>query len=51
MYPFNAQDESELSFAKGDLLKIIDTSDQNWWTAEKNGQTGYVPATYIRPYK
>lgn len=52
IHPFEAEDISELSFAKGDTIKILDLSDENWYKAELNGRVGYVPnnRVKIRPH-
>uniref|UniRef100_F6W7P5 GRB2-related adaptor protein 2 n=1 Tax=Xenopus tropicalis TaxID=8364 RepID=F6W7P5_XENTR len=46
MYEFNASGEDELSFKKGDVLKIL-SSDDNWYKSELNGSEGYVPKNYV----
>lgn len=45
-YDFNATDEDELSFRKGDILKILSRQDE-WYKAEMNGHEGFVPQNYI----
>ncbi|XP_018593845.1 GRB2-related adapter protein-like [Scleropages formosus] len=45
-YDFNAAAEDELSFRKGDLLKILSTEDE-WYKAELHGHEGYVPKNYV----
>lgn len=45
-YDFNATDEDELSFRKGDILKILSRQD-DWFKAEMNGHEGFVPQNYI----
>lgn len=52
-YDFQAEDESELSMRKGDIVRVTDTSDANWWKAEneKTGQSGIVPCQYLTPLK
>ncbi|XP_072298253.1 GRB2-related adapter protein 2a [Eucyclogobius newberryi] len=45
-YDFNATDEDELGFRKGDILKILSRQD-DWFKAEMNGQEGFVPQNYI----
>lgn len=49
LYDFQAEDDSELSMSKGDVLRITDTSDPNWWNAqnEKSGKSGIVPQSYL----
>lgn len=45
-YDFNATADDELSFKKGDILKILSPQDE-WFKAEMNGQEGFVPQNYI----
>lgn len=45
-YDFSATDEDELSFRKGDILKILSRQDE-WFKAEMNGHEGFVPQNYI----
>ncbi|XP_029506779.1 growth factor receptor-bound protein 2-like [Oncorhynchus nerka] len=44
-YEFNATAEDELSFRKGDILKILGSQDE-WFKAELHGQEGFVPQNY-----
>ncbi|KAM6904414.1 GRB2-related adapter protein 2a [Xenentodon cancila] len=45
-YDFTATADDELSFRKGDILKILSLED-DWCKAEMNGYDGYVPKNYI----
>jgi len=49
---FNATSADELSFVKGDTLKIINTEDSSWYKAESKGRYGFIPSNYItmRPH-
>lgn len=48
LHDFNATAPDELSFAKGNVVKIINNEDDaNWFKAELNGKTGFIPANYI----
>ena len=33
-YDFNAEDDSELSMKRGDVVRVTETSDPNWWTGK-----------------
>ncbi|KAL4240359.1 Growth factor receptor-bound protein 2 [Mactra antiquata] len=47
-HEFNATADDELSFCKGDCLKILSKDDdQNWYKAEFQGREGFVPNNYI----
>ncbi|XP_028841480.1 GRB2-related adapter protein-like [Denticeps clupeoides] len=53
LYSFRATEGDELSFQKGDILKITNMEDDpNWYTAELLNRKGYVPKNYInvRPH-
>nr|ALG64481.1 growth factor receptor-bound protein 2 [Meretrix meretrix] len=47
-HDFTATAEDELSFSKGDVLKVLSKEDdQNWYKAELQGKEGFVPNNYI----
>ncbi|XP_027141086.1 growth factor receptor-bound protein 2b isoform X2 [Larimichthys crocea] len=47
-YDFKATAEDELSFKRGDVLKVLNEEcDQNWYKAELNGKDGFIPKNYI----
>uniref|UniRef100_A0A3B4WY21 Osteoclast-stimulating factor 1 n=1 Tax=Seriola lalandi dorsalis TaxID=1841481 RepID=A0A3B4WY21_SERLL len=45
-YDFTATADDELTFRKGDILKILSSQD-DWYKAEMNGQEGFVPQNYL----
>ncbi|KAK1877024.1 GRB2-related adaptor protein 2 [Dissostichus eleginoides] len=45
-YDFAATADDELSFKKGDILKVLSPQD-DWYKAEMNGLEGFVPQNYI----
>jgi len=47
LYDFKANDNRELSFKKGDKMRIISQEEDGWWSAEINGKLGFVPSTYV----
>ena len=50
-YSYQAHTAEELSFAKGDKLKVIGPADGNWWMAKSlaNSREGYIPRNYVAP--
>ncbi|CAD6196106.1 unnamed protein product [Caenorhabditis auriculariae] len=52
-YPYEAQQEDELTFEAGDELVVLckDDVDKHWWTCRStSGRTGLVPRTYVALY-
>jgi len=47
-YDFTPQEPGELRFRKGDLITVLDDSDENWWKGQCHGETGLFPATYVK---
>ncbi|KAK2918745.1 hypothetical protein Q8A73_003116 [Channa argus] len=48
LFSFTASDETEISFRKGDIIKVTDKEDYSgWFTAEIQGKRGYVPENYV----
>lgn len=49
LYTYNAKDDGDLSFRKGDRLVVVDGSDPDWWLAKHmgNNQKGYIPRNYV----
>ncbi|XP_029363576.1 GRB2-related adapter protein 2a [Echeneis naucrates] len=45
-YDFSATADDELSFKKGDVLKLLSRED-DWYKAEMNGKEGFVPQNYL----
>jgi len=49
LHDFKASSPDELSFDKGSIVKVINNeSDKNWFKAEQNGQSGFIPANYVQ---
>nr|XP_027225424.1 protein enhancer of sevenless 2B-like isoform X2 [Penaeus vannamei]XP_027225425.1 protein enhancer of sevenless 2B-like isoform X2 [Penaeus vannamei]XP_027225426.1 protein enhancer of sevenless 2B-like isoform X2 [Penaeus vannamei]XP_027225427.1 protein enhancer of sevenless 2B-like isoform X2 [Penaeus vannamei]XP_027225428.1 protein enhancer of sevenless 2B-like isoform X2 [Penaeus vannamei] len=47
-HDFNATAEDELSFRKGQILKVLNMEDDmNWFRAELDGREGLIPSNYI----
>jgi len=50
MYVYQAAIKEELSFAKGDVLAVLNHQDDGWWDAElvgSRGMRGLVPSNYL----
>ncbi|XP_078068431.1 nephrocystin-1 [Mustelus asterias] len=47
-----AQEESDLAFKKGEILRILDQRFDGWWLGENaQGKKGLVPKTYLQVLK
>ena len=46
-FNFQAQNNRELSFKKGDLIYIKRQVDSNWYEGERNAVLGIFPTTYV----
>mmetsp|Transcript_27419 Transcript_27419/g.43389 ORF Transcript_27419/g.43389 Transcript_27419/m.43389 type:complete len:95 (-) Transcript_27419:400-684(-) len=53
LYEYNATEENQLSIKPGEIISIIDSSQElnGWALAVKaqGGDDGYIPAEYVRP--
>ncbi|PIO73534.1 SH3 domain protein [Teladorsagia circumcincta] len=48
-HDFNANADDELSFRRGQILKVLNKDeDPHWFKAELDGVEGFVPSNYIR---
>lgn len=47
-FDFEPQEAGELSLHKGDVIKVLDKSDANWWKGECNGKEGMFPVPYVK---
>ncbi|XP_078126110.1 GRB2-related adapter protein-like isoform X2 [Sander vitreus] len=48
LFSFAASEADEISFQKGDIIKVTEMEDDSCWvTAEIQGKRGYVPENYI----
>jgi len=45
-FDFKASADDELSFRKGQIIKILNTGDM-WYRAEMGGRVGFVPFNYV----
>lgn len=46
LYDFTAEEDDELGFCAGDIIEVLDRSDQAWWKGRLRGQSGLFPANY-----
>nr|XP_006112401.1 adapter molecule crk [Pelodiscus sinensis] len=52
LFDFNGNDEEDLPFKKGDILRIRDKPEEQWWNAEdSDGKRGMIPVPYVEKYR
>ncbi|KAF2452923.1 BAR domain-containing protein [Lineolata rhizophorae] len=50
LYDYEAQAEGDLSFTTGDVIEIVQRTDNDneWWTGKVGGRQGQFPGNYVR---
>ncbi|KAB0346830.1 hypothetical protein FD754_011687 [Muntiacus muntjak] len=52
LFDFNGNDDEDLPFKKGDILRIRDKPEEQWWNAEDSeGKRGMIPVPYVEKYR
>lgn len=49
LYPYEAQNDDELTFHKDAVINVLSKEDASWWKGEVNGQVGVFPMNYVGP--
>lgn len=47
LYDFAPTEEGELAFAKGDVIRVLDSVYEHWWRGELRGEAGIFPVNYV----
>ncbi|XP_062511538.1 intersectin-1-like [Corticium candelabrum] len=48
LYPWRAQKDDHLSFAKDEVITVHDQNEM-WYSGELGGKTGWFPKSYVKP--
>jgi len=48
LYDFEAENDKELSFKEGDIIKLVSQVDENWYEGMFRSRTGYFPISYVK---
>ncbi|ELR13568.1 SH3 domain containing protein [Acanthamoeba castellanii str. Neff] len=49
LYPYEAEEEGELSINAGDIITVLEIEEEGWWKGEIDGRVGSFPSNYVRP--
>lgn len=47
LHTFEGSEQGELSFVKGDIIKVVDRNYKDWWRGQLKGRTGIFPVNYV----
>ena len=47
LYDYTALSDLELSFKAHDVIRVVETAPDGWWTGEVFGKKGQFPITYV----
>jgi signal transducing adaptor molecule len=47
LHDFTATEAGELSFKKGDIIKVVDRCYKDWWRGQLKGRVGLLPVNYV----
>ncbi|CDS42921.1 endophilin A3 [Echinococcus multilocularis] len=48
LYDFEAEQDDDLSFKKGDIATILEKVDDQWYFGEKDGRRGHFPVEFVQ---
>ncbi|KAM3850570.1 adapter molecule crk-like isoform 2-T2 [Diretmus argenteus] len=52
LFDFPGNDEEDLPFRKGDVLRVLEKPEDQWWNAaNQEGRAGMIPVPYVEKYR
>ncbi|XP_026873537.2 adapter molecule crk-like [Electrophorus electricus] len=52
LFDFPGNDEEDLPFRKGDILRVLEKPEEQWWNAQNTeGRAGMIPVPYVERYR
>lgn len=52
LFDFPGNDEEDLPFRKGDILRVQEKPEEQWWNAANvEGRSGMIPVPYVEKYR
>uniref|UniRef100_A0A672GHG6 Adapter molecule crk n=1 Tax=Salarias fasciatus TaxID=181472 RepID=A0A672GHG6_SALFA len=52
LFDFPGNDEEDLPFHKGDILRVLEKPEEQWWNAaNQDGRVGMIPVPYVEKYR
>ncbi|XP_062844669.1 adapter molecule crk-like [Trichomycterus rosablanca] len=52
LFDFLGNDDEDLPFRKGDVLRVLEKPEDQWWNAQNaEGRTGMIPVPYVEKYR
>ncbi|KAI4790105.1 adapter molecule crk-like [Gymnodraco acuticeps] len=52
LFDFPGNDDEDLPFKKGDILRVLEKPEEQWWNAaNQEGRAGMIPVPYVEKYR
>uniref|UniRef100_A0A3B4VHA3 Adapter molecule crk n=1 Tax=Seriola dumerili TaxID=41447 RepID=A0A3B4VHA3_SERDU len=52
LFDFPGNDEEDLPFRTGDILRVLEKPEEQWWNAaNQEGRAGMIPVPYVEKYR
>ncbi|XP_037543185.1 adapter molecule crk-like [Nematolebias whitei] len=52
LFDFTGNDEEDLPFRMGDVLRVLEKPEDQWWSASnQEGRVGMIPVPYVEKYR